>query len=249
MDVLITHNLSPLRPAWRRTPRRSEPAGKDLADANRGGTPSSLKNNRRAAPGAQRTRRTRMSGRRTRSLCHSPCRRRRDGRQHRRNDHHDRTSHDRRLHGRRLEHHRVPPSRRSVSRALPPLRVAVRICVPSKFSGKALVEREPVSPCRSGELYANVAAAKAFHQTSFREATLFFLECTMKVHHLPAADRAASDRNRSLNGLGCMHEPIITAVSGGALPTAASIATCWSGAFLYPTRNSCRPYPYQVDVR
>jgi hypothetical protein len=135
-ERLIADNLRPPRVASHRKPRRSEPAGKGLADANRWGTPSSLKNNRRAALGAQRTRRTRMSSRHTRSLCHSPCRCRRDGRQYRRNDHHDRTSHARRLHGRRREHHRVPPSRRSGSRALPPLRVAVRICVPSKFSGK-----------------------------------------------------------------------------------------------------------------
>ena len=35
-----------------------------------------------------------------------------------------------------------------------------------------------------------------------------------------------------------MHELIITAVSGSAVPTAASIATHWGRAFFYPTRNS-----------
>jgi hypothetical protein len=35
-----------------------------------------------------------------------------------------------------------------------------------------------------------------------------------------------------------MRRPISTAVSDGAVLTAASIATYWGAAFFYPTRNS-----------
>ena len=52
------------------------------------------------------------------------------------------------------------------------------------------------------------------------------------ISEFSRADRAASDQNRSPQCVRCMHEPIITSVTGGAVLTAASIATYWGALSL-----------------